>query len=89
MDEKSANDPAKEKIDWREHHEAQPYASGERSYEDFVPAYRTAQAAFSRHSGKRFEEIKTIWRSITGNINQGPRCRGMKRGQPFDRLGTN
>lgn len=58
MDEKSASDSAKETIDWREHHEGQSYASGQRSYEDFVPAYRTAQAAFSRHAGKRFEEIE-------------------------------
>ena len=58
MDEKSAGDSAKEKIDWREHHAAQTYASGERSYEDFVPAYRTAQAAFSTHAGKKFEEIE-------------------------------
>jgi hypothetical protein len=58
MDEKSANDPAKQKIDWREHHETQPYASGERSYEDFVPAYHTAQAAFAKHGGKKFEEVE-------------------------------
>ena len=27
-------------------------------YEDFVPAYRTAEAAFSTHGGKKFEEIE-------------------------------
>ena len=58
MDEKSAGDSAREKIDWREHHETQSYASGERGFEDFVPAYRTAQAALSKHRGKKFEEIE-------------------------------
>ena len=58
MDEKSANDPEKTEIDWRKHHSNQSYAGGERSYEDFVPAYRTAQAAFSKHGGKKFEEIE-------------------------------
>ena len=58
MDEKSASDSAKEEIDWREHHAAQSYASGERCYEDFAPAYRTAQAALVKHPGKKFEEIE-------------------------------
>jgi hypothetical protein len=58
MDQQSASDSAKEKINWREHHAAQTYASEERSYEDFVPAYRTAEAAFSTHGGKKFEEIE-------------------------------
>jgi hypothetical protein len=57
MDEKSAADSAIEKIDWREHHNAQPYAS-KHSYEEFVPAYRTAMAAFATHAGKKFEEIE-------------------------------
>jgi hypothetical protein len=58
MDDTSTNDPATVKIDWREHHQTQPYASGERSYDEFVPAYRTAQAAFETHGGKSFEEIE-------------------------------
>ena len=56
MDEKSAGRSAKQ-IDWREHHPGQPYA-GKRSYEDFVPAYRTAEGAFATHAGKKFEEIE-------------------------------
>jgi hypothetical protein len=58
MEDKSANDPAKEKIDWREHHSTQPYAAGERSYEDYLPAYRTAHAAYEKHAGKEFEEVE-------------------------------
>ena len=58
MDQKSAGDSGKGKIDWREHHDAQPYAAGKLSYEDCVPAYRTAEAAFATHAGKTFEEIE-------------------------------
>jgi hypothetical protein len=54
----STMDDKPEKIDWREHHSNQPYATGEHSYEDYAPAYRTAQAAFEEHAGKKFEEIE-------------------------------
>jgi hypothetical protein len=56
MDEKSGSDS--KKIDWREHHAQQPYAGGKRDYEDYVPAYHSAQAAFAKHAGKKFEEIE-------------------------------
>ena len=58
MDEKPTNDPAKDKIDWREHHSNQPYAAGKYSYEDYVPAYRTAHAAYEKHGGKEFDDIE-------------------------------
>ena len=32
--------------------------AGKHSYEGFVPAYRTAAAAFATHAGKKFEEIE-------------------------------
>jgi hypothetical protein len=57
MDEKPAADSAIEKIDWREHHEAQPFAA-KHSYEACVPAYRTAEAAVATHAGKKFEDIE-------------------------------
>ena len=58
MDEKPTNDPAKDKIDWREHHSDQPYAAGKYSYEDYVPAYRTAHAAFEKHGEKDFDDME-------------------------------
>lgn len=58
MEEQSPDDSGKKEIDWREHHETQGYATGERKYEDFVPAYRTAHAAFAKHGGKKFEEVE-------------------------------
>jgi hypothetical protein len=58
MEEKLAGDSPKDKIDWRQHHSLQPYAGGKYQYEDFVPAYSMAQAAFSTHRGKTFEEIE-------------------------------
>ena len=58
MDEKPTNDPAPDTIDWREHHAAQPYASGKHTYEDYAPAYRTAGSALEKHAGKEFDEIE-------------------------------
>jgi hypothetical protein len=46
-----------EKIDWEQHHSTQPYAE-KYSYEDFVPAYRTAETAFATHGAKSFEDIE-------------------------------
>lgn len=56
MDDKSGME--KQTIDWREHHAQQSFASGRRSYEDYAPAYHTAQTAFSKHAGKEFDEIE-------------------------------
>jgi hypothetical protein len=58
MDNKPSNDPASGKIDWREHHSAQPYAAGKYSYDDYAPAYHTAHAAYEKHAGKEFDEIE-------------------------------
>ena len=89
MDEKSADDQGK--IDWREHHNAQPYAVGKRSYEDFIPAYRTAEAAFETHAGKKFEEIEDDlalgWTLIQVKLIHGVKC-VQQSNQPGTRLGA-
>lgn len=86
MDEKSAGHSAKQ-IDWREHHEAQPYAAGKRSYEDFVPAYRAAEGAFASRAGKRLRKLKTIWRLDIKSTILFRLCLGMKCVRPSSQPG--
>ncbi len=42
---------------WREHHQAQPHASGG-TYEQFAPAYRVGAKAAEKYPGKDFHEIE-------------------------------
>lgn len=51
-------DPTEEERYWRKHHDKQPYADKNLSYEHYAPAYRTGYAAAVRHAGKAFEEIE-------------------------------
>ena len=43
---------------WREHHDRQPHAHKDYSYEHFAPAYRTGYEGAKKHAGKKFEEIE-------------------------------
>lgn len=43
---------------FREHHASRPYASADRSYEHYVPAYRYGVAAGHRHAGRAFHEVE-------------------------------
>ena len=50
--------PTAEEAYWREHHEKQPYADKNRSYEDYAPAYRTGYEGISKYAGRKYEEIE-------------------------------
>lgn len=54
-----AVDPTTEDAYWREHHTKQPFASKDRAFDDYAPAYRTGYQGFSKYgSGTRFEDAE-------------------------------
>ena len=56
-DEKSVDLTAEEKY-WQEHHDSQPHATEETTYEHFAPAYRVGAEAAAKYPGKEFHEIE-------------------------------
>jgi hypothetical protein len=49
-----AIDPTAEDAYWREHHDYQPYAADDRTYDDYAPAYRAGYTGY--REGQTFEE---------------------------------
>ena len=63
-DDSSAKNPTKpfdlkaEEEYWRQHHDSQPHATEDTTYEQFASAYRVGAEAAHRHPGKQFHEIE-------------------------------
>jgi hypothetical protein len=53
-----AVNPSTEEVFWREQYRLEPYYVATRTYDDYAPAYRIGYGAYSRYSGKRFDEIE-------------------------------
>ena len=49
---------------WRERYHTRPYASADRGYEHYRPAYRYGAAAASRHAGRE-------WADVEGDLERG------------------
>ncbi|PZO38458.1 MAG: hypothetical protein DCF19_16165 [Pseudanabaena frigida] len=53
--------PTFEDNHWRETYSSRPYVEGDRTYEEYQPAYRTGYEGYDRygHSGRSYSEIET------------------------------
>ncbi|UXY14647.1 hypothetical protein N8I74_15150 [Chitiniphilus purpureus] len=55
---------------WREHHAEQSYASSERPYDEYAPAYLLGSAARSLDDGRTFDEWEPELRERLHNANE-------------------
>lgn len=51
-------DPAVEDAYWRENYSSRPYVSSGDRYDDYAPAYRYGQDAYSRYPNRSFDEVE-------------------------------
>ena len=51
-------DPTAEDAYWRENYSSRPYIDANTSYDDYGPAYGYGVEAYTRHGGRRFEEVE-------------------------------
>lgn len=51
-------DPAVEDAYWRDNYSSRPYVTSGSTYDDYGPAYRYGVDAYSRHSGRTFDEVE-------------------------------
>ena len=73
QDTKAYPDTASEDTYWRDNYRGRPYVGSDDSYEDFGPAYAYGLDSFSRHDGRRFDEVESDlsqdWEQFKGKSN--------------------
>jgi hypothetical protein len=66
-----AVDPDAEDAYWRDNYSQRPYVTSGSSYDDYSPAYRYGVESYSRHAGRRFDDVESDlgrdWQSARGN----------------------
>lgn len=64
-------DPTVEDAYWRDNYQTRPYVDGERSYDDYGPAYGYGVSAYDRFPGRSFDEVEPElsrdWGTTRGN----------------------
>jgi hypothetical protein len=51
-------DPKVEDAYWRENYSSRPYASADRTYDDYAPAYRYGVESYEKYPGRSFDEVE-------------------------------
>jgi hypothetical protein len=51
-------DPVAEDAYWRDNYTGRPYVASGSSYDEYAPAYRYGVDAYSRHSGRSFDDVE-------------------------------
>lgn len=68
-----AMDPTAEQAYWRENYANRPYVGGDRSFDDYGPAYGVGASAFTQYPGRSFDDVEPDlsrdWSSARGKSN--------------------
>lgn len=63
-------DPQAEDAFWRENYASRPYASSDRTYDEYAPAYRYGVESYSKYPGRSFDEVEPElgrdWQGVRG-----------------------
>ncbi|RYF18054.1 MAG: hypothetical protein EOO30_04415 [Comamonadaceae bacterium] len=54
-----AADPVAEEAYWRDNYSSRPYVAGDKSYDDYGPAYRYGVDSYSKYPDRSFDDVES------------------------------